>query len=128
MISSHAVSKSTFRLSMVAAIVAAAYTAYEGWEANVHAYNDTLQMVLTYECGGGQSDDNLRTALNGARSDLRQRRVRDEEKPKDAVTKAANATDEVIEVVGHIPAAILATWGMTEGEVRLILPGEPISG
>jgi hypothetical protein len=48
--------------------------------------------------------------------------------PKDAVTKAANATDEVIEVVGHIPAAILATWGMTEGEVRLILPGEPISG
>jgi len=58
----------------------------------------------------------------------RQRRVRDDEKPKDAVTKAANATDEVIEVVGHIPAAILATWGMTEGEVRLILPGEPISG
>jgi len=46
------------------------YTAYEGWEANVHAYNDTLQMVLTYECGGGQSDDNLRTALNGARIDL----------------------------------------------------------
>jgi len=40
----------------------------------------------------------------------------------------ANATDEVIEVVGHIPAAILATWGMTEGEVRLILPGKPISG
>ena len=70
MISSHAVSKSTFRLSMVAAVVAAAYTAYEGWDANVHAYNDTLQMVLTYECGGGQSDDNLRTALNGARIDL----------------------------------------------------------
>jgi hypothetical protein len=54
--------------------------------------------------------------------------VRDDEKLKDAVTKAANATDEVIEVVGHIPVAILATWGMTEGEVRLILPGEPISG
>ena len=65
MISSYAVSKSTFRISMVAAVVAAGYTAYEGWEANVHAYNDTLQMVLTYECGGGQSDDNLRTALNG---------------------------------------------------------------
>ena len=54
--------------------------------------------------------------------------MRDDEKPKDAVTKAANATDEVIEVVGHIPVAILATWGMTEGEVRLILPGKPISG
>ena len=64
------VSKNTFRLSIVAAVGAGAYTAYEGWEANVHAYNDTLQMVLTYECGGGQSDDNLRTALNGARIDL----------------------------------------------------------
>jgi hypothetical protein len=44
------------------------------------------------------------------------------------MTEAANATDEVVEVIGHIPAAILATWGMTEGEVRLVLPGEPISG
>ena len=70
MISSHAVSKSTFRLSMVAAVVAAAYTAYEGWQSNVQAYNGTLQMVLTYECGGAQSDDNLRAALNGARIDL----------------------------------------------------------
>ena len=36
----------------------------------VQAYNGTLQMVLTYECGGAQSDDNLRAALNGARIDL----------------------------------------------------------
>ena len=36
--------------------------------------------------------------------------MRDDEKPKDAVTKAANAADEVIEAVGHIPAAVLATW------------------
>jgi len=70
MISSHAVSKSTFRISIVAAVVAAAYTAYEGWQSNVQAYNGTLQMVLTYECGGAQSDDNLRAALNGARIDL----------------------------------------------------------
>jgi hypothetical protein len=34
--------------------------------------------------------------------------VGDDEKAKDAVTKAANAIDEVIEVVDHIPAAILA--------------------
>ena len=54
--------------------------------------------------------------------------VGDDEKAKDAVTKAVNATDEVIEVVGHIPAASLATWGMTEGEVRLVPPGEPIGG
>ena len=70
MISSHAVSKSTFRISIVGAVVAAAYTAYEGWQSNVQAYNGTLQMVLTYECGGAQSDDNLRAALNGARIDL----------------------------------------------------------
>ena len=53
--------------------------------------------------------------------------VGDDEKAKDAVTKTANATDEVIGVVGHIPAATLAAWGVTEGEVRLVLPGEPIS-
>jgi hypothetical protein len=70
MISSHAVSKNTFRLSIVAAVGAGAYTAYEGWEANVQTYDDTLQMVLTYECGGRQSEDNLRAALNGARIDL----------------------------------------------------------
>lgn len=44
--------------------------------------------------------------------------VGDDEKAKDAVTKAASATNEVIEVVGHIPAVSLATWGMTDGEVR----------
>ena len=70
MISSHAISKGTFRLSIVAAVGAAAYTAYGEWQANVQAYNDTLQMVLTYECGGRQSDDILRAALNGARIDL----------------------------------------------------------
>jgi hypothetical protein len=43
------------------------------------------------------------------------------------VAKSANASEEVVEIIGHIPAATLAGWGMTEGEVRLILPGE-ISG
>jgi hypothetical protein len=70
MISSHAILKGTFRLSIVAAVAAAAYTAYESWRANVRAYNDTLQMVLTYECGGRQSDDTLRSALNGERINL----------------------------------------------------------
>ena len=70
MISSHAISKGTFRVSIVAAVAAGAYTAYEGWQANVQIYNDALRMVLTYECGGRQSDDTLRDALNGARIDL----------------------------------------------------------
>src|SRR5262249_48381601 len=59
-----------FRLSIMAALVAAAYTAYEGWLANVKAYNNTLQMVLSYECGGRQSDDTLKAALNGTHIDL----------------------------------------------------------
>jgi uncharacterized membrane protein YebE (DUF533 family) len=52
MISSHAISKGMFRLSIVAAVAAATYTAYEGWQANVQAHNHTLKMVLSYECGG----------------------------------------------------------------------------
>jgi hypothetical protein len=51
-----------------------------------------------------------------------------DEKAKDAMRKAATATDEVAEVVCHIPAAILRPWGMTDVEVRLVLPGEPIGG
>jgi hypothetical protein len=44
--------------------------------------------------------------------------VGEDDKAKDAVAKATNATDEIIEIVGHIPATTLA-WGVTEGEVRL---------
>jgi hypothetical protein len=52
--------------------------------------------------------------------------VGEDEKARDAVMKAANATDEVVEIVGHIPATTLADWGMTERDIRLVLPGEPI--
>jgi hypothetical protein len=54
--------------------------------------------------------------------------IGDDDKATDAVAKSANAADAVFEIVGHIPATTLASWGMTEGEVRLVLPGEPISG
>ncbi len=54
--------------------------------------------------------------------------IDDDDKATGAVAKSANAADAVFEVIGHIPAATLASWGMTEGEVRLVLPGEPISG
>ena len=54
--------------------------------------------------------------------------VGDDDKATDAVAKSANAADAVVEIVGHIPAATLASWGMTEGEVRLVLPGEPTAG
>jgi hypothetical protein len=54
--------------------------------------------------------------------------IGNDDKATDAVARSANAADAVVEVVGHIPAATLASWGMTEGEVRLVLPGEPIAG
>ena len=53
--------------------------------------------------------------------------IGDDDKATEAVAKSAHA-DAVVEIVGHIPAATLASWGMTEGEVRLGLPGEPIAG
>ena len=53
--------------------------------------------------------------------------IADDEKARDAVANAANAVEEVIEIVGNIPAASVAAWGLTDGEVRLFLPGEPIS-
>jgi hypothetical protein len=50
--------------------------------------------------------------------------IGDDDKATGAVAKSANAADAVFEVID----ATLASWGMTEGEVRLVLPGEPISG
>jgi hypothetical protein len=53
--------------------------------------------------------------------------IADDEKAKDAIAKTAKSADEVIEIVGNTPAASLASWGLTDGEVRLVLPGEPIT-
>jgi hypothetical protein len=53
--------------------------------------------------------------------------IADNEKAKEAVAKTAKAAVDVIEIVGNIPANNLASWGLTDGEVRLVLPGEPIS-
>ena len=53
--------------------------------------------------------------------------IGDDDKAKGAVSKVTKAGQEVVEVVGRVPASNLASWGLTDGEVRLILPGEPIS-
>jgi hypothetical protein len=53
--------------------------------------------------------------------------IADDEKAKDAVAQTAKCADETIEVVGNIPATSLASWGLRDGEVRLVLPGEPIN-
>ena len=49
-----------------------------------------------------------------------------DEAARNAVAKTVNAGDGVIEIVGNIPATSVASWGLTDGEVRLVLPGEPI--
>ena len=54
--------------------------------------------------------------------------IGDDEKAKEAVSRYTKSTNDVIEVIGCIPAGNLASWGLTKGEVRLVLPGEPISG
>jgi hypothetical protein len=54
--------------------------------------------------------------------------IGDDDKARDAVAKSANAPEAVVELVGHVPATTLAGWGRTDGEVRLVLPGEPIGG
>jgi hypothetical protein len=53
--------------------------------------------------------------------------IADDEKARDAVAKTAKGADEVIESVGNIHAANLASWDLTDGQVRLALPGEPIT-
>ena len=53
--------------------------------------------------------------------------IGDDEQAKETISKTAKGGNEVVEVVGNIPASRLASWGLTDGEVRLVLPGEPIT-
>jgi hypothetical protein len=51
--------------------------------------------------------------------------IGDDDKTKGAVSKVTK--EEVVEVVGRIPASNFASWGLADDEVRLALPGDPIS-
>lgn len=53
--------------------------------------------------------------------------IGDDEKAKETISKTTKGGNEVVEVIGNIPASRLASWGLTEGEVRLVLPGEPLT-
>jgi TusA-related sulfurtransferase len=53
--------------------------------------------------------------------------IADDEKAKEAISKFAKGGNEVVEVIGNIPASKLASWSLTDGEVRLVLPGEPVT-
>jgi hypothetical protein len=49
------------------------------------------------------------------------------EKAKETIFKTAKDGNAVVEVIGNIPASRLASWGLTDGEIRLLLPGEPLT-
>jgi len=52
--------------------------------------------------------------------------IDDDQKAIEAVSKRERSADEIVEIVGHITPTIAAEWNLRTGEVRLVLPGEPI--
>ena len=53
--------------------------------------------------------------------------IDDDEKAKETISKTAKGVNEIVEVIGNIPASRLASWGLTDGDIRVVLPGEPIT-
>ena len=53
--------------------------------------------------------------------------IGDDEKAKEAISRTAKGGNEVVEVIGNISASRLASWGLRHGDVRLVLPGEPVT-
>ena len=53
--------------------------------------------------------------------------IGDDEKAKEIISRTAKGGNEIVEVIGNIPASRLARWGLTDGEVRVVLPGEPVT-
>ena len=56
--------RGTFRVSIIAALVSGAYTAYEGWIATAKIYSDEQTLLRTLECGARQPQEGLRASLN----------------------------------------------------------------
>lgn len=70
MVSSRDILRGTLRVSIVAAVLAAAYTTYTRWQESFTAHQEKLAMVTTLECGARQSQDELNAALKGYVIDL----------------------------------------------------------
>jgi hypothetical protein len=52
--------------------------------------------------------------------------IGDDEKAREMISRTAKSGNEIVEVIGNIPASRLASWGLTDGDIRVVLPGEPI--
>jgi hypothetical protein len=53
--------------------------------------------------------------------------IGDDEKTREMISRTAKGGNEIVEVIGNIPASRLASWGLTDGDIRVVLPGEPIT-
>ena len=53
--------------------------------------------------------------------------IGDDEKAREMSSRTAKSGNEIGEVIGNIPASRLASWGLTDGDIRVVLPGEPIT-
>jgi hypothetical protein len=53
--------------------------------------------------------------------------IDDDEKAKETISKTTKGGNEIVEVIGIIPASRLASWGLKVGDVRVVLPGEPVT-
>ena len=53
--------------------------------------------------------------------------IGDDEKAREMISRTAKSGNEIVEVIGNIPASRLAGWGLTDGDIRVVLPGEPIT-
>ena len=64
MLSSREVIRGTFRISIVVAVLAAAYTAYQDLQANKIAERELFNMWAAYECAAQLSEEELKPSLN----------------------------------------------------------------
>jgi hypothetical protein len=53
--------------------------------------------------------------------------IGDDEKAREMISRTAKSGNEIVEVIGNIPASRLASWGLRDGDIRIVLPGEPIT-
>ena len=53
--------------------------------------------------------------------------IDDDQKAMEAVSKRERTEGEVVEIAGYITSALSSQCSLSAGEVRLVLPGEPIT-
>jgi hypothetical protein len=61
---SRSILRGTFRLSLVAAAIAAAYTSFNDWNASVERSHRNQEMIRVLECGARLPEERLKAAVN----------------------------------------------------------------